>query len=40
MQPIQMKLSEKLKHFPQFFFAFLKSLLNFKHLQKKYNPYS
>ena len=34
-QPIQMELSEKEKTFSEFFFAFLKSLLNFKHLPKK-----
>ena len=34
-QPIQLKLSEKQKRFCEFFFAFLKSILNFKHLPKK-----
>ena len=34
-QPIQMQLSEKQKTFSHFFFAFLKSILNFKHLPKK-----
>ena len=37
-QSIQMQLSEKLKTFSQFFFffyAFLKSILDFKHLQTK-----
>ena len=34
-QPIQMQLSEKQKTFSEFFFAFLKSILNFKHLPKK-----
>ena len=34
-QEIQMQLSEKQKTFSQFFFAFLKSILNFKHLPKK-----
>ena len=34
-QPIQMQLSEKEKTFSQFSFAFLKSILNFKHLTKK-----
>ena len=34
-QPIQMQLSEKQKNFLNFFFAFLKSILNFKHLPKK-----
>ena len=39
-QPIQMELSEKEKTFSQFFFAFLKSMLNFKHLPKKDDPRS
>ena len=34
-QPIQMQLSEKQKTFSEFFFAFLKSILNYKHLPKK-----
>ena len=34
-QSIQIQLSEKEKTFSQFSFAFLKSLLNFKHLPKK-----
>ena len=34
-QPIQMQLCQKQKNFCQFFFAFLKSILNFKHLTKK-----
>ena len=34
-QPIQMHLSEKQETFSQFFFAILKSILNFKHLPKK-----
>ena len=35
-QPIQMQLSEKQESFSKvFFFAFLKSILNFKHLPKK-----
>ena len=34
-QPIQMQLSQKQKTFSEFFFAFLKSILNFKHLSKK-----
>ena len=34
-QPIQMKLYQKQKTFSEFFFAFLKSILNFKELQKK-----
>ena len=37
--PIQMPLSQKQKTFPQFFFAFLKSILNFKHFLKKDNPH-
>ena len=39
-QPIQMQLSEKQKTFSEFFFAFLKSILNFKHLAKKDDPRS
>ena len=39
-QPIQMQLSEKQKTFSEFFFAFLKSILNFKHLPKKDDPHS
>ena len=38
--PIQMSLSLKQKTFPQFFFAFLESILNFKHLAKKDDPHS
>ena len=34
-QGIQMQLSEKEKTFSEFFFAFSKSILNFKHLPKK-----
>ena len=34
-QRIHMQLSEKEKAFPEFFFAFLKSILNFKHLPRK-----
>ena len=34
-QPIQIRLSQKQKTFCQFFFAFLKSTLNFEHFQKK-----
>ena len=34
-QPHQMQLSEKQNTFSVFFFAFFKSILNFKHLQKK-----
>ena len=40
MQPIQILLSEKRKTFPQFFYAFLKSTLNFEHFQKKDDPHS
>ena len=34
-QPIQMQLSQKQKTVSNFFFAFLKSILNFKHFPKK-----
>ena len=34
-QPIQMQLSRQEKTFSEFFCAFLKSNLNFKHFQKK-----
>ena len=34
-QQIQMQFSQKQKRFHKFFFACLKSILNFKHLQKK-----
>ena len=34
-EPIQIQLSQKQKIFPEFFFAFLKTMLNFKHLPKK-----
>ena len=40
MQPIQMELSKKQKNFSEIFFAFLKSILNFKHLSKKDDPHS
>ena len=40
MLGIQMQLSEKQKTFPEFFFAFLKYILNFKHLTKKGDPHS
>ena len=36
--PIQMQLSQKQKTFSQFFAAFLKSSLNFKHFEKKMTP--
>ena len=35
-----MQLSQKQKTFSEFFFAFLKSILNFKHLPKKDDPHS
>ena len=34
-QPIQMQLSQKQKTFSQFLFAYLKSILNYKHFAKK-----
>ena len=34
-QPIKMQLSQKQKTFSQFPFAFLKSILNYKHFPKK-----
>ena len=39
-QPIQMELSQKQKTFSRFFFAFLKSILNFKHFPKNDDPHS
>ena len=36
-QRIQMQLSQKQKTFSEFFFAFLKSILNFKHLPEKHD---
>ena len=39
-QRIQMQLSLKQKNFSAFFFAFLKSILNVKHLPKNDDPYS
>ena len=39
-QTIQIKLSQKQKTFFQFVLAFLKSILNFKHLPKKDDPHS
>ena len=39
-QSIQIQLSQKEKIFSEFFFAFSKSLLNFKHLPKKNDPRS
>ena len=40
MQPIQILLSEKRKTFSEFFYAFLKSTLNFEHFQKKDDPHT
>ena len=37
LQPIQILLSQKQKTFSEFFSAFSKSTLNFKHFQKKIN---
>ena len=37
-EPIQIQLSQKQKIFFELFFAFLKSILNFKHLLKKHDP--
>ena len=39
-QRIQMQLSQKQKTFPEFVVAFLKYILNFKHLPKKDDPHS
>ena len=39
-QPIQIQLSQTQKMSTEFFFAFLKSILNFKHLPKKGDPHS
>ena len=39
-QPIQIQLSEKQKTFSESFFAFLNSILNFKHIPKKDDPHS
>ena len=39
-QPIQILLSQKQVTVSQFFFGFLKSILNFEHFQKKDNPHS
>ena len=39
-QPIHIHISQKQKIFSEFFFAFLKSILNFKHLPKKGDPYN
>ena len=37
--PIQMQLSQKQKTFSEYFRAFLKSRLNFKHFETKYEPH-
>ena len=39
-QRIQIQLSRKQKIFSEFFFAFLKSILNFKHLATTHDPHS
>ena len=39
-QPIQKQLPQKQKTFSEFFLAFLKSILNFKHLPKKDDRHS
>ena len=39
-QPIQIQFSQKQKIFSELFFAFIKSILNFKHLPKKDDPNS
>ena len=39
-QPIQMQVSKEQKTFSEFFFAFSKSILNFKHRRKKDEPHS
>ena len=39
-QPIQILLYQKRNSFSQFFFAFLKSTLNFEHFKKKDDPHS
>ena len=39
MEPIQIRLSQKQKTFAEYFLAFLKSLLNFKYLEKN-DPHS
>ena len=39
-QSIQMQLYQKQKKFSEFFLAFLKSMLNFKHMPKKDDPHS
>ena len=37
-QPTQKPLPQKQKTFSEVFFAFLKSILNYKHLPKKHDP--
>ena len=39
-QPIKMQLCQKQRNFSEFFFAFLKSILNFKDWTKKNDPRS
>ena len=39
-QPIQIQLSQKQKNFSQYFFAFLKSILNLKTSPRKDDPHS
>ena len=39
-QPIQIQVSQEQKTFSEFFFAFLKPILSFKHLPKKDDPHS
>ena len=39
-QTIKIQLSQKQKNFCEFFFVFLKSILNFKHLPKKDDSHS
>ena len=38
-QPNQIQLSQKEKDFSQFFFEFLKSMLNYKHFLKQDDPH-
>ena len=38
-EPIQIQLSQKQKTFSQLFFAFSKSIVNFKHFPKKDDPH-
>ena len=40
METIQIQLSKKEKTFCEFFFAFLKSIINFKHFPKKDKTHS